>query len=185
MPLQNLYFIAILTPEDISKDVTSFRMDFAKNYNSKAALKNMPHITLKAPFKLEASGHGQLIEWFSNIPVFVSSFTTELKDFGTFDNPKNPVVFVNPVITDDLKNLQTEIITDFEKHYPEITVSYIEKKFRPHMTIAYRDLQQDEYQKAWPVYKTKKYRAMFQTNSFCLLQHDTRQWNVIAEHQLK
>lgn len=185
MPFQNLYFIAIIPPKSIGEEVTAFKNDFAENYNSSKALRVLPHITLKAPFKLDATKHNEILKWFESLSVFTAPFDIQLKDFGTFDNKNNPVIFVNPVINKELEDLQKEIIQGFEKQYPGIPVSYIEKKFHPHMTVAYRDLEREEYEKAWQVYKEKQYSTIFAANSFFLLQHDTRQWNTIAEFKLK
>lgn len=185
MPFQNLYFIAIIPPDAVCEEVTAFREDFAQNYNSSKALRVVPHITLKAPFKVDSVQHDKLMDWFKHIPVSIHPFQIELKDFGSFDNRNNPVIFVNPVVNDSLEELQKNVIAAFENTYPDIPVSFIEKNFHPHMTIAYRDLEREQYEKAWEIYKGKSYKAYFECNSFFLLQHDTKQWNVIAQHNLK
>ena len=69
MATDKLYFIAILPPAEISVEITAFTIDMDVLYSSKAALKSMPHITLKAPFKLPAQKHGDLLQWFSNLRV--------------------------------------------------------------------------------------------------------------------
>ena len=184
MPFQNLYFIALLPPENISNEINAFKQEIAKYYESNRALRVMPHITLKAPFKLESEKHILLLEWFRHIPVPVSSFNIELNGFGAFDNSKNPVIYVKPVNNDLLSKLQNEIITDFEKAFPEAGISYIERNFKPHMTIAYRDLQYSMFAKAWPNFKDREYNTEFMAESICLLQHDGRQWNLIAQQTL-
>src|SRR5688572_29571657 len=63
---ENLYFIAIIPPSNISAEVTKFREDFAVRFQSKAALRNMPHITLKAPFAFPKANHEQVLHWFEN-----------------------------------------------------------------------------------------------------------------------
>ncbi|QNL51066.1 2'-5' RNA ligase family protein [Olivibacter sp. SDN3] len=184
MSFQNLYFVAIIPPQNILEEVTAIKAAFAKNYNCSKALRVIPHITLKAPFKLSSSAHTQLLNWFGKIPPIVKPFITELKNFGTFANKNSPVIFIKPVVSDHLMQLQSAIIHDFEKHYPQIPVSFLEHHFKPHMTIAYRDLKPDAYQRAWEVYKDKPYEAVFEVCDFCLLQHDTKQWNIIASNRL-
>ena len=185
MPQQNLYFIAIIPPIDITNEVTAFRTDFKDNYNSKAALKNMPHITLKAPFNIDAAHHTEVLEWFASLPVLKEPFAIQLHNFGAFPNPNNPVVFVHPVITPQLKALQSRIINSFEALYPDIPLHYHERHFAPHMTIAYRDLAFDEFNKAWKeVYCDKEYNAQFEVTGFYLLQHNGAEWKVAAEHRI-
>lgn len=178
---ENLYFIALLPHEAVSNDITAFRKDFAENYDSSKALRNMPHITLKAPFKLPAAEHDELLQWFANIRPGVETFTVELEDFGSFDNKNNPVIYVKPIMTPRLEALQKAILNSFEHAYPHIPVAYTERTFHPHMTIAYRDLTPEQYARAMDVYRHKKYSATFRAEGFCLLQHNGREWRVIAE----
>lgn len=182
MPKQNNYFIALIPHEAVSGEVTGFKNDFAANYKSSKALRTMPHITLKAPFKLEAREHNNLLQWFSGIRPMAEAFTVELEDFGSFNNKNNPVIYVKPVMTPVLERLQKSIITAFEHSYPKISIPYTERTFHPHMTIAFRDLTPEQYDRAMDVYQHKKYSAAFRADRFYLLQHDDEKWNVIAEH---
>src|SRR4051812_47436471 len=75
MPDQNLYFIALIPHDAVAGEVTGFKNDFAANYSSSRALRTMPHITLKAPFKLEARGHNTLLNWFNGIRPMSEAFT--------------------------------------------------------------------------------------------------------------
>lgn len=184
MPHQNLYFIAIIPPDDIAEEITAFKKDLAENYNSSKALRVMPHITLKTPFYLNADDHSLLMDWFRTFTTTITSFTIDLKDFGSFDNAKNPVIFAKPVLNDCLIALQKQLIDHFKNAFPELKASFIEENFKPHMTIAYRDLEYSQYSKAWEVYKSKRYDRDFEADAIFLLQHDGRQWNIIAEHLL-
>lgn len=184
MPQENLYFIALIPHDTVAGEVTGFKNDIAQNYNSSKALRSMPHITLKAPFKLAAREHNNLQLWFEGIRPMTESFIIELEDFGSFDNKDNPVIYVKPVMTPSLERLQKQILSSFEHTYPHISIPYTERTFHPHMTIAYRDLTPEQYARAIDVYQHKKYSASFRADKFYLLQHDGSQWNVIAEHVL-
>lgn len=184
MPGENLYFIALVPHDQVSGEVTAFKNDFALNYNSSRALRSMPHITLKAPFKLPSRQHNELLEWFHNLRTDVHAFTVELEDFGSFDNKNNPVIYVKPLMTPQLESLQRSIVAGFEKAYPETGIMHTERKFSPHMTIAYRDLTPDQYIRAMDVYRHKKYSATFRADRFSLLMHNGVKWNVIAEKVL-
>jgi 2'-5' RNA ligase len=179
---ENLYFIAIIPPDEIRAAIVAMQLDFARHYNSKAALKVIPHITLKTPFKLPVSGHADLQHWFKEIYTHPGSFPIELKDFGIFSNKYKPVIYVNPIMNVPLYALQKEIIRSFRIAYPGLEITDIEIKFKPHITIAYRDLMPDKFSEAWNTYKAKEFRAAFDVSSFHLLQHDGKMWNIIETH---
>jgi 2'-5' RNA ligase len=184
MSEQNRYFVAIIPTDDVPDAITAFRNDFKETYNSGAALKNIPHITLKAPFTTAAFNHDVVINWFNNLSVAKQPFTVTLNNFGVFDNPKNPVIYVHPLLNEPMVKLQKVVIESFKNTFPDITLHFHEHAFDPHITIAYRDLAYAEFTKAWQVYRAKQYSARFEVTRFYLLQHDSKEWKVIAEHDL-
>jgi 2'-5' RNA ligase len=180
---QNLYFIALTPSQEVSNDIIGFKNDFADRFGSRAALKVIPHITLKTPFKLPVSEHLKLIQWFQNLYINLEAFNIELNNFGAFPNLHAPVVFVQPVISVALYSLQKEILRRFKILYPNL-VQPTDLKFKPHMTVAYRDLGPEQFQQEWKEYKVKEYKALFEVKNFHLLQHDTRKWNIINTYSL-
>lgn len=176
----NMYFIAILLPEKVSAEVTAFKKHIAAHYNSKSALRTMPHITLKAPFKIPVVEHEALVRWFQNFEPG-PSFTIDINGFGAFPNPKNPVLFVYPELNDSLAALQSLVIHEFQKAYPEQSLSHHEHTFSPHITIGYRDWDYAEFENAWKIYQDKEYIAHFSAHSIVLLQHDGTKWAIVAE----
>lgn len=185
MQREKLFFIAILPPHDIMAEVTAFKEDMRQNYNSGKALKVLPHVTLKAPFKLNVEECENVHEWFKRIAVPAKPIIITLNNFGSFSSRDNKVIFVEPVITQPLQALQKSIIECFRSTYPHINMSAHEDSFKPHMTIAYRDLTPENYEKAWAVYKNKQYHAEFTCSSFCLLEHNGQKWQVVQEHLLE
>ncbi|MDH7464509.1 2'-5' RNA ligase family protein [Chitinophagaceae bacterium 26-R-25] len=181
---RDLYFIAIIPPQDICDEITSFKKEIARDYDSHRALKVIPHITLKAPFRMPAAHHAGLFDWFRDMYVNTGSFTIDLENFGAFHTKSNPVIFVHPVMNVQLAAVQKEIIRSFHNHYPDITIMDVEHKFTPHMTIAYRDLEFSRFQEAWKVYHDKEYKRTFTVNDFHLLQHDGEKWNVVETYGL-
>lgn len=61
----------------------------------------------------------------------------------------------------------------------------LELKFKPHLTVAYRDLQTDKFREAWEEYQVKKYTATFKVNDFHLLLHNGKQWKIISTYFLR
>src|SRR5688572_14606181 len=110
----NLYFIAIIPPDTICNELTGFKEDFAKRFNSKKALRIIPHITLKIPFRLAESEHDALIAWFKGLKLNIRPFTVTLNGFGSFSRRGQPIVFVQPMPSDMLANLQKNLIANME-----------------------------------------------------------------------
>ncbi|GEP50146.1 hypothetical protein FNO01nite_08180 [Flavobacterium noncentrifugens] len=178
--MEKLYFIAIVPPKEISEEITLIKQDFEKNYESSRALKVMPHITLKAPFKLFESDHQHLLKWFEKINIPIQKFIVELKDFKSFPNPEQPVIYVHPEKSDAMNQLQKALIQEFKSTFRGVKSNTADSGFNPHMTVAYRDLKPEQFEKAWEIYQHKRYEAKFSAEAFHLLQHDGTKWNVIA-----
>jgi 2'-5' RNA ligase len=182
---ENLYFIAIVPAKEICDEIVALQLDFARHFESKAALKVIPHITLKAPFKLPVSRHLGLQQWFRKLFINSDPFQVELKNFDRFYNKYKPVIYVRPVINVALYSLQKEIIRSFRISYPELNIMNLELKFKPHITVAYKDLRPNKFLEAWNIYKTKVFDAVLDVSSFHLLQHDGEMWDVIETYHIK
>lgn len=183
MSTGNLYFIAIIPNNELCEKINTFKYDFARRFNSQHALKVMPHITLKAPFKYPAALHQALLNWFERQEPGQHPFIVELKNFGMFPNSKHPVVFVRPVENIMLNRLQHLLISSFGQS-PAGYIQPSDKKFSPHITIAYRDLTPANFEKAWEEYSHKGFEEQFEVNAVHLLQHNGTQWNIIASKPL-
>jgi len=181
---EKLYFIAVVPPKAISEEVTLFKHDFANHYDSSKALRVLPHLTLKAPFKMFETDHKSVMRWFEKLAIPESKFEVELNGFGAFPNAEHPVVFVNPMVSESLLNLQKSVISQFETAFPHVGKQHTDYSFHPHMTVAYRDLQPEQFARAWKVYEHKMYAANFTLDNIHLLAHDGTKWNVIATHPL-
>src|ERR1700704_2724984 len=119
---ENLYFIAIIPEKKICDEIEVFKSNFAHHFESREALKVVPHITLKAPFKLPSAEHGNLLRWFGGLFFNSGPFKIELKNFGAFHNKISPVVYIHPIMNVPLFSLQKEIIRSFRISYPESEV---------------------------------------------------------------
>lgn len=183
MIFENLYFIALIPKRELRERITFIKQDFANRFSSKIALKVYPHITIKAPFKCSANAHSELVNWFSDLHLNQKPYTIQLKGFGTFQNKHNPVVYVKPIVSQELEQMQKQIITSFSSLFPG-DINKVDIDFKPHVTVAYRDLSPDMFAKAWKEYVHKPFDAEFEIDAFYLLQHDTKKWNIIATNSL-
>jgi 2'-5' RNA ligase len=57
---------------------------------------------------------------------------------------------------------------------------YASRPFVPHMTVAFRDLTPDNFERAWSEFRDRKINFEFEANNLTLLAHDEQQWNVLS-----
>lgn len=182
MQRTHLYFIAILLPQEIANEVVSIKEEFAARFKSRHALKTPPHVTLQAPFYMNESEEPgfkrQLFSFFARI----SSFDLQFKDYGCFSGKRPPVIYISPLKNEKLEIVHKELMY-FLRHlnFPEEKTRI---SFHPHMTVAYRDLQPAEFEKAWPEFRDRNFQAEFQVLEAHLLRHDGEKWHPIASFRL-
>ncbi len=174
--MTKLYYIAIYPPQNIIDEIREFKEDIAKNFNSVKALKNDAHITLLPPFSRELSLEQDIHVAFQKINTNFSPFEIELNGFGNFPNQKNPVIFIKPETNETLKLLHLKVSEQFK---------FNKTSFNPHITIGYRDLTFENFQKAWNKYQNLKYHRKFQVEKILLLRHDFGKWKVLDEKKLQ
>jgi 2'-5' RNA ligase len=172
--MKKMYFIAIYPPQTIIEEINVFKQDLAANFANSKALKNEAHITLFPPFDREIELESDIHAAFQKINTDMSPFEITLNGFGSFSNPKNPVLFVLPEENENLKQLQLNVKEKF---------SFKNYTFNPHVTVGYRDLTYDNFLKAWEIYQHKIYKTKFLVYKIILLRHDGK-WVQIAEKML-
>ena len=182
MPLTNLYFIALLTPEDISRKIISIQKYVSEKYQSRHALKSPPHITLVPPFKYDGVSEKDFTDPLTKFFLRSSPFIIQLEGFRCFE--KNRVVFINVVPNENLNRLFAEL-TDFVKNNLPIVLQHQHSIFTPHITIASRDLRKEMFGEAWTEFKEKTFQETWTANSAFLLQHTGKEWTPVLEFVFK
>ncbi|WP_223601550.1 2'-5' RNA ligase family protein [Chryseobacterium sp. GVT01B] len=173
--MKKMYFIAIYPSQEIIEEIKIFKEDLATNYANSKALKNEAHITLFPPFSREIELENDIHVAFQKINTEIMPFEVELDGFGSFANPKNPVLYIHPKENIHLTELYHRV-----KEY----FNFVPYSFSPHVTVGFRDLSWENYLKAWEKYETKEYKTKFLVDKIILLRHDG-QWVPIAERKLE
>ena len=171
---EQLYFLAIIPPQPIYDEVMTLKQEVLEKFDSKAALRSPPHITLHMPFKWKEKKEEHLIQKLSEFQFEASSFSLELQNFDFFP-PR--VVFVDLVNNELLNQMQKELVTHVRKALNILNADYKDKPFHPHMTIAFRDLKKNRFQEVEEYFSKKEYKASFEVSGFHLLKHDGKRWN--------
>ena len=170
-----LYFVAIVPEEPVYSEVLAFKSEFSDRFNSSAALRSPPHITLHMPFQWKEKKEEQLLSSLNKLAVLHQSFKITLTDFGAFP-PR--VIYINVIDCDALNIIQKEVGRNAATNW-HIFPQPNNRPFKPHMTIAFRDLKKPMFHEAWKEFEQRKYKAEFTVNDLCLLKHNGKSWEIL------
>lgn len=173
----SIYFIAILPEQEIQNEITSFKHQAAKKFNTKRALTSPPHITLAAPFKYSDSEIRNVLEVVEEFALEQTPFDVELKDFNCFAPRVIYLDVIKSVMLDDTHRKLNAIL----ERDCEIEWNFKDSEFHPHMTVAFKDLKEAMFPKAWKYFRRAKYKNTFKANALNVLKHDGKEWQIFKE----
>ena len=177
----NMYFIAIVAPEEINDQVIKWKNYFKDHFECTVALKSPAHITLVPPFWMKEDLENDLVNSIRHFSIAKNKFEITLKDFEAF---KPKVIFVDVLKNETLDNLH-ESFEDFILKENKFPIKKDDRPFHPHVTLATRDLYKKAFQQAWEVFSKKKYEASWIVTGISLLRHNKKNWDVIFTSQLE
>ena len=175
----NMYFIAIVAPEEIDQQVLKWKNFFKERYECSVALKSPAHITIIPPFWMNEELESDLINSIHAFSITKPKFEITLKDFAAF---KPKVIFVDVVKSEVLNGLY-QSFAYFIFSQNKFPIKKEDRPFHPHVTLATRDLYKKAFQEAWEIFSTKKYEALWIVSSLSLLRHNKKNWDVIYTSQ--
>jgi 2'-5' RNA ligase len=169
-----LYFIALLPPLPIRNEIQLLKEYFRETYQSKAALNSPPHITLHMPLQWKEAKEEKLISALKKFAAGKSEVEVLLKGFSCFA-PR--VIYVNVLESEPLRLLQSELHRFCKTELNLFNAQYRDMPFHPHITLAFRDLKKDKFERAWQEFKEKKFTGDFIASKITLLKHNGKVWN--------
>ncbi|MGL5062752.1 MAG: 2'-5' RNA ligase family protein [Microcoleus sp.] len=169
---------ALIPPPDIQQHITEIKLYFAQYYNSRGALKLPPHITLQPPFEWPVADVPKLEESLrafaaSRLPVAVT-----LSGFGAFA-PR--VIYADVVRSSLLLELQQDLMSYVAANLGIVHPADRTHPFVPHMTVAFRDLTEENFHAARLEFAGRSLYFEFTAPALTLLIHDGDRWNVGTE----
>ncbi len=173
--MESLYFLALVPPADIRKEIRELKLLVADRYNSNHALRSPAHITLHMPFKWKDARTDQLHACLSNFALEQEQILISLHGFDYFE-PR--VLFVKVDKNEQLKLLQHQLAVQVKKELGLLNADYKNRAFHPHMTIAFRDLRKPQFYTARDYFSTLEYRANFLAEGLTLLKHERKEWHI-------
>jgi len=175
----NMYFIAIVAPEEINQQALKWKNFFKERFECSVALKSPAHITIIPPFWMNEDLENDLINSIREFSVTKNKFEVTLKDFASF---KPKVIFVD-VVKSEILNGFYQSFEEFFFSQNKFPIKKEDRPFHPHVTLATRDLYKKAFHEAWEVFSKKKYEALWIVNGISLLRHNKKNWDVIFTSQ--
>ena len=175
----NMYFIAIVAPEEINQQVLKWKKYFKDHFECTVALKSPAHITLIPPFWMKEDLEDDLINSIKDFSGTKNKFEITLKDFEAF---KPKVIFVDVVKCEVLNDIYRSFANYIfsENKFP---IKKDDRPFHPHVTLATRDLYKKAFLEVWEIFSKKKYEAFWIVSGISLLRHNKKNWDVIFTSQ--
>ena len=169
------FFIALVPPPDIEQHITEIQQYFAEHYNSRGALNSPPHITLQPPFHSLAEDVPKLEESLNQFSVNRRPIPVTLSGFAAFA-PR--VIYVDVVKSPELLEIHSYLMSYLEANLGIVDRVSQSRPFVPHMTVAFRDLTKDNFQRAWLEFAGRSLHFEFTASALTLLLHDGSRWNI-------
>lgn len=171
-----LHFIAIVTPEAISRQVLEWKEYMLQRFHCKVALRSPAHITLIPPFQMPDALQADMKELLQPFAVSQPSFSVQLKNFAAF---KPRVIYVHVEPNASLSALQNKLEATLlqSKRFP---IKKEDRPFHPHITIANRDLKKEDFPLAWQHFQHLTYDASFSATAIALLRNNNKAWEIAA-----
>jgi len=175
-----LYFIAFIPPSPLLEEIARIKEYVSQKFGCKHALKSPPHITIHKPFRRVVDEESQMCGDLDSFFNARHRFPIQLNGFDAFE-PR--VVFIDIKVTQTL----VECYDDLQRYAFEKlrTLKNVDPRpYRPHMTLAFRDLSKDVFQRIWEEFRRQNFEADFETNSAFLLRHTGRIWEINREFHM-
>lgn len=172
------FFIALLPPQEVQEEANKIKQYFSDVYQSHAALRSPPHITLQPPFDWEVKDLPRLLEELHRFSQSHPSIPMTLDGFAAF---KPRVIYINVRKTPELLAVQQALMSHLESglnlvHYPSKN-----RPFSPHLTVGFRDLTKPNFYRAWEEFQGKEIYFDFMIEKLTLLSHNGKMWKIYQD----
>ncbi|UBF24055.1 2'-5' RNA ligase family protein [Kovacikia minuta CCNUW1] len=172
------FFIALLPPQEVQEYARGVQQVFVDRYNSQAALKSPPHITLQPPFEWLEQDLSSLNHTLSEFALQHPSVPITLSGFAAFA-PR--VIYINVQKTPELLGLQADLMTAMESTLGIIDPVSKTRPFAPHLTVGFRDLTRQNFRAAWAEFQDCPVQFKFTVANLTLLIHNGQRWTICHE----
>ncbi len=170
-----MYYIAWVLEGEIACEIRAKQELACERFHSCKALRSPPHVTIVPPFYHPPDREEELSDVIMRWSIKVPGFDWELSDYSHFDKR---------VIYARIKG--PEWLSEYRKKlFEELNILLPKRAFRPHVTVAFRDLKREQFTPAWRYFSSQKLRAVLRQNKVSLLRHTGSKWEIIRTQALK
>lgn len=173
--IMDMYFVAIVLPDELNKEILQWKQYMFDNYNCKVGLKSPAHITLIPPFWMDPQNEQAFISDVDAIAGQLQPFQIHTNNFSSF---KPRTIFVDVLKNEQLDALKKTTDTFFQQHNP-YGLKIDTRPFHPHITIATRDLFKKDYHAVWPKFAYEEYKRVWEANALSILKHNKKTWDIL------
>ncbi len=176
--MSNLYFIALIPNQKIRQKVLELKNEIKDKYGAAHALKSPAHITLVMPFRRKEDEEEQFCRVIRETAIGMKPFSIELEGFDVFA-PR--VLFIKIKKHESIAEVRKKLVRNLRNDAgfsPKETGS----RFHPHMTIATRDLTEDNFEIAWREFSERTFHDQWLCDGIYLLKHNGRHWDIYKRY---
>lgn len=177
----HMYFIALVAPKEINDEVLKWKQYMKERFGCVVGLRSPAHITLIPPFWMENTLENELENVITGFSEQQISFEINLRNFSAF---KPGVIYVDVLPNESLRKLHLQL-QGFLLNGRPFPIKQEDRPFRPHVTIATRDLHKKAFRDAWEIFKEKEYQVSWRASGISLLKHNQKNWDVVFTSQFK
>ena len=170
---RELKLIAIVLPEPLFSFVRSQQNLIASKWGSRHALRSPPHITIIPPILPDDEQLIQIQKIADRIASTLPAFHLTVTGYGAF---KPRVIFLKPEPSDTLQSLHEHWRTRLKEDIPGIIDKYPDREYHPHITLAHRDVDKDQFRSIWEYYSKLCIDISVTISQFCILTNTTDGW---------
>jgi 2'-5' RNA ligase len=175
---KQLFFIALLPPEEVRQFADRIKQYFAEAYDSRAALKSPPHITLQTPFRWQLEDLPLLETKLQEFAQMRSPIPMQLDGYSAF---KPRVIYINVLKTPELLQVRQALREELESSLQIIEPNSKNRPFAPHLTVGFKDLTKPNFYKAWSEFRSQQLHFEFIVPQLTLLAHNEKYWEIKSE----
>lgn len=178
-PVHRQYFLALLCPAETDLRVRRYKQWMKEQFGCTVALKSPAHITIIPPFWWPEEKEPELMEILNGFSFDETAVTTVLDGFSHFDKR---TLFIQVKPSDVLDRFHRQALSYFGMALGTV-IKKDKRPFHPHVTIATRDIQPVQFNKAWEKLKLEDFSTSFITSALSLLKLSPGKWEVTGEKQ--
>ncbi len=168
-------------------EIEKLKLNISKKFNTTEALKWKPHISVAERVLIPKNKIDDLIDKIERICQEITPFKvkTDKFYFGKVKSPlfKNKnIISLNVVKSKDLIRLSNEI----QKLYTNLEKPSMKwKKYNPHVTIAYRDMTEDNFRKAkkYTINNDIDFTYKFYLNELSLVEYRNNKCHIFKRYK--